>query len=108
MTIEEINNELLKELTLYRNSDTLSIELKKLLMCMVLDISYDRYKFLTEDLRTMCEAKAYEDACKHSIHFNPEKSSNAKAYVTVIIRSSFACVMGKHGNFKKTREVYET
>jgi hypothetical protein len=105
MNSHELNTALTMELINYRNTDELTPDLKRLLMELVWEISHDRYKSLSENLRIMCEAKAYEHVCKHSIHFNQKTCGNAKSYVSVIIRSAFAGTICKHGNFKKTVEI---
>ena len=101
---KELNADLTKELLEYQKTDRLATDLKKLFMEMIWhEIAKERYDIAPDNLRIMMEARAYEDCCRHSVHFNHEKSDDATAYVKTIIRSSFAYIIAKHGNFPKTR-----
>jgi tRNA U38,U39,U40 pseudouridine synthase TruA len=95
MTPDELNTALKMEIINYKEINEITNDLKRLLMELVWLVSYERFEFLSENLRTMCEAKAYEYVCKHSIHYNPEKSDNAMLYVKTIIRCSFAITIKK-------------
>jgi hypothetical protein len=100
MTPEEINEGLLKEFALYRETDAVSPELKRLLMDLILQVSYGRYKNMNENLRILCESEAYIHCCKNSVYFNPNKTNKARAYVVTIIRCSFASTVVKEIHFK--------
>jgi hypothetical protein len=94
---EELNKLLLKELASYKETDTLTDELKKLLIDLICQESKkSRYNRVSENVKILCEAEAYVAACKHSIHFNPEKSDNATAYVVQIIWCSYCSTIKKH------------
>jgi hypothetical protein len=112
MTREELNTALRMEIINYRATDELTPDLKRLLMEMVwLETPKPRYVHISDNVKIICEAKAYEDACKHGIHYNPEKSDNAFAYMTQIVWSSYCGTIKKHAvelGLKTTRKVYET
>ena len=95
---KEQNADLTKELLEYKTSNKLTTDLKKLFMEMIwIEIAKDPYDYATDNLKIMMEAKAYEDCCRHSEHFNPDRSDNVVAYIGQIIRSAFANIIGKHG-----------
>jgi len=94
----ELNEKLLKELVLYKETDTLTDELKRLLMELIWQESKkSRYKHISENTIILCEADAYVAACKHSIHFNPERSDKPSSYVGQIIWCSYINTIKKHG-----------
>lgn len=88
-TQENINDQLLKELKLTKETGKNTSELHELYLKLIKEVS-PKYPFLNEDDRRMCEAFAFDACCRLAIKFNPEKSNNAYAYVKTIIRSSFA------------------
>ena len=102
------NERLLKELALYKETDTLTPKLKRMLMELIWEESKkSRYKCIGENLIILCEADAYVAACKHSIHFNPERSDKPNLYIGQIIWCSYCSTIKKHcGEFglKTTRE----
>jgi len=49
-----------------------------------------RLYWLDDDHRSFSITMAYEDCLRHGLKFNPEKLTNAYAYVTQIIMCSFA------------------
>jgi hypothetical protein len=109
---EELNKQLLKELVLYKETDILTDELKRLLFDLICQESKkSRYNHISENVKILCEADAYVAACKHSIHFNPERSDKPSLYVGQIIWSSYYGTIKKHAvelGLKTTRKVYET
>ena len=97
MTREELNTALRMEIIHYKETDELTPDLKRLLMEVVwLETPKARYSYISDNVKILCEAKGYEDACKHCIHFNPEKSDNAFAYMVQIIWSSYYGTIKKH------------
>lgn len=103
MNKEELNTALKMELINYQTTNELTDDLKRLFLETIMGVSKEeRYKYLNDNLKIYCEAKAYEDLCRHAIHFNPDRGDNAYAYVNQIIRSSFACMIVRHGNYPKT------
>lgn len=97
MTPEELNTALRMEIIHYRETDELTPDLKRLLMELVWkEMAKERYVFITDNIKILCESDAYIAACKHCIHYNPEKSENARAYVIQIIGCSFAGTIKKH------------
>jgi hypothetical protein len=107
MTPDELNTALRMEIIHYRQTDELTPDLKRLLMELVwLETPKARYGHISDNVKILCEAKAYEDACKHCIHFNPERTENARAYVGQIIWSSFYGTIKKYAielHLKTTR-----
>ena len=103
MTPEQLNTVLVMELINYQTTNTLNDDLRRLFLeCIIIVSKKERYKNLSDNLRIYSEAKAYEDLCRHSVHYNHEKSDKAFAYICQIIQSSFACMVGKHGKCSKT------
>lgn len=91
MKADQMNMALQMEIIGYRETDNLTMDLKILLMELIwLEMAKDRYKFITDNIKILCEAEAYIECCKHCIHYNPEKSDNARAYVIQIIGCAFA------------------
>lgn len=108
MNTDELNTALKMEIIHYRETDELTLDLKRLLMELIwLETPKARYKCIPDNIKILCEAKAYEDACKHCIHFNPEKTDNARAYVGQIICCSYYSTIKRHAieiGLKTTRE----
>ena len=107
MNRDELNTALRMEIINYRNTNVLTPDLKRLLMEVVwLETPKARYSHISDNVKILCEGKAYEDACKHCIHFNPEKTDNAFAYMVQIVWSSFYGTIKKHAvelHLKTTR-----
>jgi hypothetical protein len=90
---------LLKAVICYKKKNKCSFELKKMLMKLIWrETKNERNKYLTDNVRIICEAKAYEDCCRHASNFNPEKSDKPTSYMKCIIRSSFAGMIKKHAS----------
>jgi hypothetical protein len=106
MTSEELNTALRMEIIHYRETNVLTLDLKRLLMELVwLEMTKERYKFISDNIKILCETDAYVAACKHCIRYNPEKTDNAQAYVRQIIGSAFAGTIVKYASklgLKKT------
>ena len=97
MNRDELNIALKMEIIHYRETDELTPDLKRLLMEVVwLETPKIRYNHIPDNVKILCEAKAYEDACRNCIHFNPERSDNAFAYMVLIIWSSYYGTIKKH------------
>lgn len=100
MERKEFNNKLKKELAISveqgENTEKL-IELYNKLATFI--SNSDRYKFIDNDLKVLAIGHAIQTCIKHGIKFNPEKSDDAYAYMTQIMRGSFAGTMLK--NYKK-------
>ena len=112
MNNDELNTALKMEIINYRNTDELTLDLKRLLMEVVwLETPKKRYKHIPDNVKILCEADAFIAACKHCIHFNPERSDNAYAYVVQIVWNSFYGTIKKHAvemGLITTRKTYET
>ena len=94
MTREEYNEQFLIELAHHKETGEISDEVKNLLYLLLKDIvNSERYKYFDEDTKYMCMTFAYEACIKLIWNFNPEKSSNAYSYISIIIRSSIARTM---------------
>ena len=97
MNRDELNTALKMEIIIYRNTDEMTPDLKRLLMEIVwLETPKTRYAHISDNVKILCEADAYIAACKHCIHYNPERSDNAFAYVVQIVWSSFYGTIKKH------------
>lgn len=91
------NEQLLKELTHYKKTDELTPKLKSMLMELIWqETGKFRYKFVSENVKILCEADAYVAVCKHSVHFNPEKSDKPSLYIGQIIWCSYINTIKKH------------
>jgi DNA-directed RNA polymerase specialized sigma subunit len=90
------NKELLREIILSKQQDKLTPRAIELLMIMSNEIS-KVFKYKYEEDKQDCIAHAVEDCIKYWRNFNPEKSSNAFAYYTQMI---------KNGAAKGWRELY--
>ena len=108
MNKEELNVALRMELINYQTTNVLTDDLRRLFLeCIIYASKKEVYKNLSDNLRIYCEAKAYEDCCKHTSNFPHERCKNAYAYVGQIIGSSFACMIVRHGKYSKTKETHE-
>jgi hypothetical protein len=88
--IEEQNKSLIKEIIHYKETNELTLELKKIFMELIwLETEKARYKYISDNVKILCEAKAYEDCCKHAIRFNLEKSDKPNLYMGQIIWCSY-------------------
>jgi len=97
MNQDELNTALRMEIIHYRATDELTKDLKMLLMELVwLEMVKERYKFISDIIKILCESEAYVACCKHCGHYDPKKSEDARAYVRQIIGSSFAGTIVKH------------
>jgi hypothetical protein len=102
MKLKKNNAGLLKELPCYAKTNTLTPKLKRLLIELIWkETSRDRNNNISENVKILCESEAYIAVCKHSAHFDAEKSDNAVAYVGQIIRCSFVNTIFKQGKLKK-------
>jgi hypothetical protein len=111
MTPEEINEELLKQLALYKETNVISPTLKELFMELIWRESYNRYIDLDETIKFISESEAYVHCCKNSIYFNPEKAisrNSARAYMINVIRCSFAGAIVKEKKKRLKMKANET
>lgn len=94
---EEYNNKLLLELEYSQQKGELTEDLKLLYFDLANDISKneERYPFKNDDNRVLSVVFAYGACIEHAIKFNRNKTDNAYAYVSVIIRCSFAGTLKK-------------
>ena len=90
------NKELLREIIKSKEQDQLTPRATELLVKMANEIS-KVFKYKYEEDRQDCIACAIEDCIKYWRNFNPEKSTNAFAYYTQMI---------KNGAAKGWRELY--
>lgn len=100
------NERLLKEIIHYKETDELTTELKRLFIELICNESNKaRYKMVSDNVKILCEADAYVACCKHSIHFNPEKSDKPTLYMGQIIWCSYINTIKKHSpNLTTIRE----
>jgi hypothetical protein len=97
--ISETNKDLLREIILYQETDELTVELKKIFMELIwLETKNSKYEKVTDNVKILCESKAYEDCCKNSIYFNPDKSDKPSLYMINIIRCSYSIIIKKYSN----------
>ena len=90
------NRELLEAIVISKERGQLTPEALKMLDRMVKEIS-KVFKYKMEEDREDCQAFAWEDVIKYWDRFNPEKSNNAFAFYTQMI---------KHGYAKGWRRLY--
>ena len=90
------NKELCKEIIISKEKGQLTPEALKMLDRMVREIS-KIFNYKLEEDREDCQSFAMEDVIKYWNRFNPEKSNNAFAFYTQMI---------KHGYAKGWRRLY--
>lgn len=90
------NKDLLREIIKSKEQDKLTPRAAEMLVKMANEIS-KVFKYKYEEDRQDCIAAAIEDCLKYWRSFNPEKSTNAFAYYTQMI---------KNGAAKGWRELY--
>jgi hypothetical protein len=103
MTPEELNVALKVEITNYRETNEISLKLKRLFMRMIWkEFKRSRYKNISNEIKYLSESHAYRQCCKGSIRYNPESQYKAIPYIMTIIRCSFAdtVVREKHKQAK--------
>lgn len=81
--------ELYEEILLSKQQGKLTPNALKLLDRMVKEIS-KIFKYKMEEDREDCQSFAMEDVLKYWDRFNPEKSNNAFAFYTQMIKNGFA------------------
>jgi hypothetical protein len=97
MNMDKLNTALKIEIIHYKKTDELTDNLKRLLMELIwLESKKKRYEFVNDNTKILCEADAYVAACKHCIHFNPERSDKPNLYVGQIILCSYINTIKKH------------
>jgi DNA-directed RNA polymerase specialized sigma subunit len=82
------NRELLESIIKSKEKGELTPEALQMLDKMVKNIS-KVFKYKIEEDREDCEAFAMEDVIKYWDRFNPEKSNNAFAFYTQMIKNGF-------------------
>ena len=82
---EELKNEMLSS----QIKGEASYRLKEIYVEIAQRIA-NRYEFADDDHRLFTITSAYDACIKHGLRFKPEKLTNAYAYVSTIIRCSFA------------------
>ena len=83
------NRELLEAIVLSKEKGELTPAALKMLDRMVKEIS-KVFKYKMEEDREDCMAFAMEDVIKYWDRFNPEKSNNAFAFYTQMIKNGYA------------------
>jgi DNA-directed RNA polymerase specialized sigma subunit len=83
------NRDLLEAIKESKEKGELTPEALRMLMRMITEIS-KIFKYKIEEDREDCQAFAMEDVIKYWDRFNPEKSSNAFAFYTQMIKNGFA------------------
>ena len=83
------NRELLEAIVISKDRGELSPAALKMLDRMVKEIS-KVFKYKMEEDREDCMAFAMEDVIKYWDRFNPEKSNNAFAFYTQMIKNGYA------------------
>jgi len=96
MTTDELNTALVMEITHYRQTDELTLDLKRLLMELIwLESPKSRYAHIPDNVKILCEADAYIAACKHCIHFDPKKTDNTESIYKKMLKSSVVILNDK-------------
>lgn len=83
------SRELYDEILLSKSAGVLTPQALKMLDRMVKEIS-KVFKYKLEEDREDCQAFAMEDVIKYWDRFNPEKSNNAFAFYTQMIKNGYA------------------
>ena len=83
------NKELVQQIILSKENGALTPRALEMLQRMVKEIS-KVFKYKMEEDREDCQAFAMEDVIKYWDRFNPEKSNNAFAFFTQMIKNGFA------------------
>lgn len=80
----------------YRINEKINTALKECVIQLVWEESTkDKYKNIDDNTMSMCEAKAYEECCRHAQNFNPEVSDKPITYLSQLIRCAFVNVIKK-------------
>ncbi len=99
------NADLRKELIKSKNQNELTKEALDMFILMSNKFSR-KFKYLYEEDREDCIQFAIMDCYLYWRGYNPEKSSNAFAYITQIIKNGFAKGWRKlHGNMPKSLKI---
>jgi DNA-directed RNA polymerase specialized sigma subunit len=88
------NKDLYLEIIKSKEADELSPTALKMLMLLTDRVS-NKFRYNNPDDKYDCISTAYLDLLKYWRSFDPEKSKNAFAYYTEIIKKAFAKAWGK-------------
>jgi len=89
MAVYVSNKELCKEIIISKEKGQLTPEALRMLDRMVKEIS-KVFKYKMEEDKEDCQSFAMEDVIKYWNRFNPEKSNNAFAFYTQMIKNGYA------------------
>mgnify|MGYP001768105346 CR=1 FL=1 len=92
----------------YRINEKINTALKECVIQLVWEESNkDKYKNIDDNTMSMCEAKAYEECCRHAQNFNSEVSNKPISYLGQLIRCAFVNVIKKQCCYKIIKEELE-
>lgn len=99
------NKELREELILSKEKDELTRKALDMVMLMA-DKFSTKFKYVYSEDREDCISFAVMDCYQYWRGYNPDKSANAFAYMTQIIKNGFAKGWRKlYGNFPKSKKI---
>ena len=105
MAIHVKNKDLREEIIKSKEADELSKEGLRMLMLMAKKFS-TKFNYIYEEDREDCISFAVMDCYQYWRGYNPEKSANAFAYFTQIIKNGFAKGWRKlYGNMPKSKKI---
>jgi DNA-directed RNA polymerase specialized sigma subunit len=97
------NEELLNEIIIFRENDVLSEKLGEMILVIAKNYS-TKGRFCNYTWREDMVSEAVLTCCKYLKNFNPEKSSNAFAYVTKICHNAFKGYIKKENKHSKIKD----
>jgi len=99
------NKDLREELILSKEKDELTRKALEMFMLMAEKFS-TKFKYIYSEDREDCISFAIMDCYQYWRGYNPDKSANAFAYITQIIKNGFAKGWRKlYGNFPKSKKI---
>lgn len=99
------NRELREQLIISKENDVLTPVALEMFMLMAEKFS-TKFKYIYPEDREDCISFAIMDCYQYWRGYNPEKSANAFAYITQIIKNGFAKGWRKlYGNFPKSKKI---
>lgn len=105
MPIHVKNKDLREELIKSKKQDTLTPEATEMFILMANKFS-TKFKYVYEDDKKDCISFAIMDCYQYWRGYNPDKSANAFAYITQIIKNGFGKGWRKlYGNMPKSKKI---
>jgi len=99
------NKDLREQLVISKEQDELTAEALRMMMLMAEKFS-TKFKYIYPEDREDCISFATMDCYQYWRGYNPEKSANAFAYITQIIKNGFAKGWRKlYGNMPKSKKI---